>query len=250
MWNEPNIDFWAPPKEEKQATYFRLYEETARAVKRAHPRLRVGGPVTAGSPAWIADLIAYCRNRSVPLDFISSHVYSGGDVHINDVASIEHGVSAGIAAAGSYPILFTEFGSSYKPGGASCAPYCNATTATCHDTYEASAFLARTFDTFTSNASKYGSLQLLSYWSISDIFEEEGLPTINASFAGDFGLINPFGVPKPAYRLLQLLNYMGDTRLPLNVTAAGPCAATVGGLASRNATHLLALLYSQARLLP
>ena len=75
VWNEPNIDFWAPPKEEKQATYFRLYEEAARAVKRASPRLRVGGPVTAGSPAWISDLIAYCRNRSVPLDFISTHVY-------------------------------------------------------------------------------------------------------------------------------------------------------------------------------
>ena len=86
-----------------------------------------------------------------------------------------------------------------------------------------------------------------SYWSISDIFEEEGLPTINASFAGNFGLITPFGVPKPAYRLLQLLHGMGDTRLPLNITPpAGPCADTVGGLASRNATHVLALLYSQA----
>ena len=39
-------------KATKQAEYFKLYAETAKAIKRAHPRLRVGGPATAGSPTF------------------------------------------------------------------------------------------------------------------------------------------------------------------------------------------------------
>ena len=132
-------------------------------------------------------------------------------------------LQAGIAAAGDLPLLITEFGSSYKPGGAICQPYCNQTTATTHDTYEASAFLARAMDTFTKPG--FETLEVLSYWAISDVFEEEGFPSINASFAGDFGLINPFGVPKPGYRLLQLLHQMGDTRLPLAITRGSPSCA-------------------------
>ena len=37
VWNEPNLDFWVGnPKDE---TYFRLYDEAAKAVKRVSPRL-------------------------------------------------------------------------------------------------------------------------------------------------------------------------------------------------------------------
>ncbi|MCU1313943.1 MAG: hypothetical protein JWM54_1700, partial [Acidobacteriaceae bacterium] len=45
VWNEPNIDFWVG--EPKQATYFELYSHTARALKAASPRLRVGGPASS-----------------------------------------------------------------------------------------------------------------------------------------------------------------------------------------------------------
>src|SRR5277367_5928022 len=40
VWNEPNIDFWSG--EPKQATYFELYDHTARALKAVNARLRVG----------------------------------------------------------------------------------------------------------------------------------------------------------------------------------------------------------------
>src|SRR5205814_10713753 len=53
VWNEPNLDFWAG--EPKQATYWRLYDHTARALKAVDARLRVGGPATAQA-AWVADL--------------------------------------------------------------------------------------------------------------------------------------------------------------------------------------------------
>src|SRR2546430_14744275 len=54
VWNEPNLDFWAG--EPKQATYWTLYDHTARALKAVDARLRVGGPAT-GQAAWGADFI-------------------------------------------------------------------------------------------------------------------------------------------------------------------------------------------------
>ena len=79
---------------------------------------------------------------------------------------------------------------------------------------------------------------------------EEGFPAANASFSGSFGLLNPFGVPKPGYRLMQLLAGMGPTRLPVNFSAAASadtCTETVGALAGRNATHVLVVLYNHAQ---
>ena len=61
-----------------------------------------------------------------------------------------------------------------------------------------------------------GEPQALSYWAISDIFEESFFPVHNESFHGMFGLINVHGVPKPTYRAYQLLHETGTQRL--NVT--------------------------------
>jgi xylan 1,4-beta-xylosidase len=46
VWNEPNIDFWNGIP--RQKSYFDLYDHTARTLKSVSPRLRVGGPATAG----------------------------------------------------------------------------------------------------------------------------------------------------------------------------------------------------------
>ena len=72
VWNEPNIGFWAGKP--KQATYFHLYEVTARALKSVSPLLRVGGPATAQA-AWIPAFIRFCSAHHVPVDFLSTHVY-------------------------------------------------------------------------------------------------------------------------------------------------------------------------------
>ncbi len=72
VWNEPNIDFWAG--EPKQATYWQLYDHTARAIKKVNTRLRVGGPTTAQA-AWVDVFIEHCARNNVPLDFVSTHVY-------------------------------------------------------------------------------------------------------------------------------------------------------------------------------
>src|SRR5581483_902136 len=73
VWNEPNIDFWTG--QPKQSTYFELYDAAAKALKRASPRIRVGGPSTAQA-AWVDAMIAHAVEREVPLDFVSTHVYA------------------------------------------------------------------------------------------------------------------------------------------------------------------------------
>lgn len=42
-----------------------------------------------------------------------------------------------------------------------------------------------------------GEPQALSYWAVSDVFEESFFPVHNESFHGAFGLINLHGIPKP-----------------------------------------------------
>jgi xylan 1,4-beta-xylosidase len=72
VWNEPNLDFWSG--DPKQATYWQLYDHTARSIKQVSPRLRVGGPATAQA-AWADAFIRHCAENKIPVDFVSSHVY-------------------------------------------------------------------------------------------------------------------------------------------------------------------------------
>src|SRR5262245_48533091 len=64
VWNEPNIDFWTG--EPKQATYFELYDHTARAMKAVNSRLRVGGPATS-SAHWVTEFIRHVAAENVPV---------------------------------------------------------------------------------------------------------------------------------------------------------------------------------------
>ena len=106
-----------PDKSERQIMY-------AVGVKRASPKLRVGGPVTCAGAAWISELRNFTREAAVPLDFISTHTYTGGNDHINDAERVTSVLRKARQASGELPLLITEFGSSYVPGSA------NATTAT------------------------------------------------------------------------------------------------------------------------
>jgi xylan 1,4-beta-xylosidase len=64
-------------------TIYRLYERTARLVKRIDPQAKVGGPALAwsvgddGRPAEMLDgFLGYCREHDLPLDFICFHGYN------------------------------------------------------------------------------------------------------------------------------------------------------------------------------
>jgi hypothetical protein len=74
IWNEPeenNIGMWVGTQQQ----YCELYETAARGIKRHDPSLKVGGSlVWVGSP-FFRPFLAYCRDRKVPLDFVSWHSY-------------------------------------------------------------------------------------------------------------------------------------------------------------------------------
>lgn len=74
IWNEPDgPNFWTGTA----ADYFRLYETAARAIKKHDPSLKVGGPaVSSPHGDFMEKFLAYCRDRSVPLDFFSWHTYA------------------------------------------------------------------------------------------------------------------------------------------------------------------------------
>ena len=206
VWNEPNIDFWAG--DPKQATYFELYDHTARALKTVSLKLRVGGPATAQA-AWADQFIKHCSDNKIAVDFVSSHVYG------NDKAEDVFGTHEQIprnrmvcraikkvhdqikgSAMPSLPLIWSEFNASY-------ANEPDVTDATYMGPWMADTI--RQCDGFVDE---------MSYWTFSDVFEEQGV--VKQPFYGGYGLIAEYGIPKPAYNAFLLLHRLGDERLALS----------------------------------
>ena len=205
VWNEPNLDgFWAGDKKE----YFKLYSETAKAVKGVDSTLRVGGPSTAGA-AWVPEFIRHCTETKSPLDFITTHTYGvdvgfldefGGrgtvlsknpDSIVGDVRRVRQEIKE--SAMPNLPLHFTEWSSSYTPADP------------VHDSYVSAPYILEKLTT------AMGFADSMSYWTFSDIFEEAG-PRVTP-FHGGFGLVNYQDIKKPAFRAYEYLNKLGPKRL-------------------------------------
>ncbi len=210
VWNEPNLDFWGGRP--RQASYFRLYDHTARTLKAVNPRLRVGGPATAQA-AWVSAFIAHATQHHVPVDFVSTHVY-GNDSAKNVFGSHEHigrekmvcravrKVHDEIAASSQprLPLIWSEFNAAYN----------NDTNVT------DSAYMGPWLATTISRCD--GLVQMMSYWTFSDVFEEQGV--VRKPLYGGFGLLAERGIPKPAFNAFRLLHRLGHRRLPLASNSA------------------------------
>ena len=200
IWNEPNLQaFWTGTQED----YFKLYQCAARAIKNIDRLLKVGGPATAGN-AWITEFIAYCDNNKVPADFISTHHYptddfgKPGDDTVAQLAQsrrsvLREQVKGAKEKTGDRPLYYTEWSTSSNP-------FDNL-----HDLPYAAAFITKTI------MEAQGYVEGYSYWTFSDIFEENYFSSI--PFHGGFGLMNIYGIPKPAYRAYQLMHQLGEERL-------------------------------------
>jgi xylan 1,4-beta-xylosidase len=203
VWNEPNLDFWVGnPKED---TYYQLYDQAALAVKRVSSRLRVGGPSTAQA-AWADTFLAHCKSKSIPVDFVSSHVYgndkaedvfgthekiSRNDMVCRSVKKVHDQIAA--SAYPKLPLIWTEYNAAYD----------NEPAVT--DSAYMGPFLANTI------RSCDGLAEIMSYWSFSDVFEEQGV--VKTPFYGGFGILAERDIPKPAFNDFALLHRLGDTRL-------------------------------------
>ncbi|MDQ6647361.1 MAG: hypothetical protein M3Y93_09015 [Pseudomonadota bacterium] len=200
VWNEPNMDsFWTGSQED----YFHLFEVTYKALKHVHPSLTVGGPVTAKN-AWIDEFIEYCKKAGVPPDFISTHTYptdargSPGDDTKQSLSESKLGILREHAQTvreqvGQRPLYYTEWSTSSNPRDE------------LHDDPYAAAYVVQAMLNMGSLVDAY------SYWTFSDIFEENYFPS--KPFQGGFGLMNIHGIPKPAYRGYELLHRLGEEKL-------------------------------------
>ena len=206
VWNEPNLTpgFWTGTQEE----YFKLYKYAALAVKSVNSDYRVGGPGTAGA-AWESEMIEYCINNNVPIDFISTHSYgvkqgfldefgNSGTVLSKDPMSVSGDVlqSREEISASAKPHLelhYTEWSSSYTPSDP------------LHDSYHEAAYILEKLKQVGN------SVNSMSYWVFTDIFEEAG-PRFTP-FHGGFGLLNIQGIPKSAFYAYSFINKLGETEL-------------------------------------
>jgi len=55
-----------------------------------------------------------------------------------------------------------------------------------------------------------GLVQDMSYWTFSDVFEEQGV--VKTPFYGGFGLLAVGGIPKPSFNAFSLLHQLGEQR--------------------------------------
>jgi xylan 1,4-beta-xylosidase len=137
VWNEPDIGYWRGTPEE----YYKLYDYTAAAVKRALPQARVGGPATTGpaSPRaarFLRGFLSHCENgrnyatgkTGAPLDFIALHA-KGRTRFVNGHAQMDirhslrdiadgFAIVSGYSALSHLPIILSE---SDPEGCAACA---------------------------------------------------------------------------------------------------------------------------------
>jgi len=58
-----------------------------------------------------------------------------------------------------------------------------------------------------------GLANIMSYWSFSDVFEEQGV--VKTPYYGGYGLIAERDIPKASFRAFQLLHGLGDRRFPV-----------------------------------
>lgn len=206
VWNEPNLDFWAGTP--AQSSYFTLYEHTAKALKSVNARLKVGGPSTAQA-AWVTPFIRHMHEVGAPIDFVSTHVYANDSAE-NVFATHEkiprsemvcraaQKVHDEVRSSSSptLPIIWSEYNATYlnEPGvtdSAFMGPWLANTIRRCD-----------------------GLSELMSYWSFSDVFEEQGV--VRRPFYGGYGLIAAGGIPKPAFNAFKVLHSLGEERLDVS----------------------------------
>ena len=222
-WNEPNIEYWKGTREE----FFKLHDYAIRAVRRAIPNAKVGGPDLAGGKGgdFLENFLNHCLKgtnlatgeRGTPLDFISFHA-KGNPTQVN--GHVRMGISHqlnDINDAFSVVVRHPELknipiiiGESDPEGCAACQgenlAYRNGTM---YSSYTAAIF-PRKLDL----AEKYGvNLEGALTWA----FEFEDQPY----FAG-FRTLATRGIDKPVLNVFRMFSRMAGQRLPVASDGAVP----------------------------
>ena len=215
-WNEPNIGYWRGSREE----FFKLHDHAVRAVRRAIPDAKVGGPDVAGGAGgdFLKSFLDHCVNgknlasgeKGTPIDFISFHAKGqpkdvGGRVQMG-ISNQLRDIDGAFNVIARYPELKGKpivIGESDPEGCAACQganlAYRNGTM---YSSYTAASF-PRKLDL----AEKHGvNLEGAVTWA----FEFEDQPY----FAG-FRTLATNGIDKPVLNVFRMFSKMDGDRLPV-----------------------------------
>jgi xylan 1,4-beta-xylosidase len=215
LWNEPNIGYWQGTREE----YFKLYDYSADAVKRALPSAKIGGPHSTGPAdssgykfldAFLKHIVSgknYATGKTgSPLDYIGFHAKGAprvvdGHVRMN-IGKQLRDIYNGFKIVSSYPSLKhlpIIIGESDPEGCAACGMKTNPENAyrngTMYSSYTAASF-----------ARKYAladSLEVNLKAAVSWSFEFENQPW----FAG-FRDLATNGIDKPVLNVFRMFGMM------------------------------------------
>jgi xylan 1,4-beta-xylosidase len=221
LWNEPDIGYWGGTKQE----YFKLYDYTADAVKRALPTARIGGPHATGPlprgsgyrllDSFMMHVTAdtnYVTGKiGSPIDFIAFHAKGApqvvqGHVRMN-LGTQLRAISTGFQLVSSYPKLKDLpiiLGESDPEGCAACGMFTNPENAyrngTMFSSYTAAAF-ARKYELADHHKVNF-------IGAVTWAFEFENQPWFHG-----FRDLATNGVDKPVLNVFRMFGKMSGERV-------------------------------------
>jgi xylan 1,4-beta-xylosidase len=219
-WNEPNIGYWRATPEE----YYKLYDYTADAVKRALPGTKMGGPHWAGSPAannvqWFRGFLDHAvRGKNyatgavgAPLDFVAFHAKGSPQVvenHVRmgigrqlEVIDTAFGIIASYPELRDRPVII---GESDPEGCAACSarvyPQNAYRNGTVYSSYTAASF-ARKYELADRHKINLAG-------AVTWAFEFEDQPWFHG-----FRDLATNGIEKPVLNVFRMYGLMGGERV-------------------------------------
>ncbi|MBS1788799.1 MAG: beta-xylosidase [Acidobacteria bacterium] len=227
LWNEPDIGYWQSTPEE----YFKLYDYTADAVKRALPTAKIGGPHVTGPVSerpqkFLRDFLEHCARgknaatgkTGAPLDYIGFHAKGAPrvvDNHVrmgisNQLRAISNGFQI-VASFPEYRQTPIVIGESDPEGCAACSsrvyPQNGYRNGTMYSSYTATQ-IARTYEL----ADLHG-VNLMG--SVTWAFEFEDQPYFDG-----FRDLATNGIDKPVLNVFRMLGQMGGERIAVESSGA------------------------------
>lgn len=232
LWNEPDAGYWAGTNEE----YFKLYDYTAKAVKRALPTARVGGPNVTGALSksqakFLTDFLEHCRSgknyatgkQGTAIDFLGFH--AKGAPRVTDEGHVQMGLSTHlkqIDAAFRIIKSFPEFaqlpviiGESDPEGCAACSSNSGYSNMAYRNGTLFSSYFAESFAKKYELAARH-NIKLEG--AVSWTFTFPGQPWFDG-----FRSFATHGIAKPVLNVLRMLGLMTGDR----VEVKGPSPYTL-----------------------
>jgi xylan 1,4-beta-xylosidase len=227
VWNEPDIFYWHGTPEE----YFRLYDVSVDAVRRALPAAKIGGPETTGpgsekAKSFLRAFLEHCARgknfatgkTGTPLDFISFHPKGSPewvDDHVRmgmsqQLKAIENGfkIVASFPEWRNTPIIL---GESDPEGCAACSAKDHPQNSYRNGPLYASYTVVADNAAVALAAENHVNLQGIVTWA----FQFDGQP----HFEGLRELATN-GIDKPVLNAFRMLGLLSVTRLEVQSSAA------------------------------